>query len=77
MSKAQRITHFKEILATAKNLQEVARQQLKSATRLESEAISALEELGSSSGQGRKTEALTPEEKLKLMAGLTGGKSLA
>lgn len=72
MNKAKEIQHWKRILATAKTLQEVAIQNLDTATRLESEASSALELLGSHSGRRQRAKnPLTPEEELRILASLT------
>lgn len=72
MTKQKQIAHFKQILEAAKMLKAVAAQELNTATRLESEAIAALDELGVQKGRGRKAKYEMPEEMiLQLRAKIT------
>ncbi len=70
MNKTKQIEFYKTQLKTARELKAVAEQNYNIAARLESEAKSALEMLGASSGRSRKG-GLTEEQKLKLKASLT------
>lgn len=76
MNKAKEIAQWKRIKAVATTQKEVAMQQLNTATQLESEAETRLEELGSNSGRRPRAQHLTPEQKLKLVGGLTAGRRL-
>ena len=72
MNKRDKITSFKTILNSAKELKAVSEQNLNIATRLESEANSALMLLGATSGQTRKGKyELSSEKKLSLIGNLT------
>ncbi|KGO88069.1 hypothetical protein Q765_03160 [Flavobacterium rivuli WB 3.3-2 = DSM 21788] len=72
MNKQQAITHFKQIIAVAKQGKEVAMQNYNTATQLESEANSALEKLGVSPGQARKGKHKLPDKDiLKIRANFT------
>lgn len=53
-------------------LKEVALQQYKTAARLESEADSALQELGSSAERRQSAQHLSIEQKTKILGSLTG-----
>ena len=72
MNKREKITSFKTILRSAEELKAVSEQNLNIATRLESEAKSALALLGATSGQTRKGKyELSREEKIFLLGELT------
>lgn len=74
MNKAQEIAKWKRIKNAAAMTKTVALQQVETATRLESEANSALEELGALTVPRRKVKyELSDAEKLALMANMTKG----
>ncbi len=68
MNKSIAIKKFKEVLELAKACKSVSEMNLANATRMEREAESALELLGSKSGRGHKAyqDILTPEQIAKL-----------
>ncbi|OIQ22172.1 MAG: hypothetical protein BM557_02010 [Flavobacterium sp. MedPE-SWcel] len=68
MNKKEKIISLKGIEKAAQELIAVSEQNLSIATRLRSEAISALKVLGASDGQTRKgKEVLSEKEKLSLL----------
>ena len=72
MNKKEKITSLKGIEKAAQELMAVSEQNLSIATRLRSEASSALKVLGAPPGQARKGKVeLTNEEKVSLLGGLT------
>lgn len=71
MNKSQQISFYKKQLETSKQMKAVAEQNYSIAAQLESEAQSALNMLGNSSGRTRKGNALSDLEQLKLKASLT------
>lgn len=76
MTKREKELKYKKMIAMAQNLKAVAEQQMIMATRIESEAKSALDELGVSTGQARrgKTDVLSESDKLELLGSLTTGR---
>lgn len=70
MNRRDQIQFYKQQLQTAKNLEMVARQSLNTATRLGSEAQSALDRLGAKTERARKGYKLSEEERLEFIAGL-------
>lgn len=76
MSKKDQISFYKNQLASAKTLKSCARQLLTQAAQLESEATSALNMLGNSSGRTPRGDKKLPENvTLRLIGGLTKDKS--
>lgn len=72
MNKRDKITSFKIILNSAKELKAVSQQNLNIAARLESEANSALLLLGATSGQTRKGKfELSIDKQISLLGSLT------
>lgn len=72
MNKKEKITSLKSIQRAAAELIEVSRQNLHTATRLKSEAESALKVLGAPPGQARKGKfELTEAQKIALRASIT------
>lgn len=72
MSKKDKIKFFKQQLASSREMMGLAMQNYNLAARLESEANSALHELGAPEGQGRKVKySLSENEKLSLISNLT------
>lgn len=77
MTKAEEIKALNNIAEAAANLQEVGRQAMALAARLESTAKNRLAELGNSEGRRRKVKHLSDEQWLQLKGSLTKGKSNA
>lgn len=72
MNKRETIAFYKQQVVTSGELKAVAMQNHSIATRLESEAISALRMLGASSGQTQKGKhELSEEVKMSLLGNLT------
>ena len=72
MDKKSKIQFFKKQLASLQDMKAVAMQNYNLATRLESEANSALAVLGALPGQDRKVKKELPiETKLSLIGNLT------
>lgn len=71
MNKLQKIMFYRKQKQTAGELKQIAYQNLHIATRLESEAKSALELLGDKPERARKGKVLSMELQTKLKAGLT------
>lgn len=78
MNIAKQIQFFKQQLALAQDTKLIAEQQIIIATRLETQAKSALEELGDSSGRAAKAKKyeISPELALKYKAQITKGKKV-
>jgi len=74
MKRQDKISFYKSQLETAKELKVVAQQNYNIATRLESEAKSALELLGAKPTHTRKGIVLPESLKIKLMSNLTPSK---
>jgi len=72
MTKREEIKKHNQIREASGNLRQMALQVMALATHLESEANSALEKLGVSSGRSRKAKhQLSPELKTQVLGGLT------
>lgn len=72
MDKRKQIAIYKQHLKIARDLKEVAKQNYETAARLESEAITALEELGVQQERARKgKDVLSASVKVSLIANLT------
>lgn len=71
MSKQKLISVFKAQKKMAQSLMAVAKQNYETAAHLESEAITALAELGVQQERARKGNALTRKEVLELKGRLT------
>lgn len=71
MDKQTQISFYRKQMQTSQELKEVAIQNLHIATRLESEAKSALDLLGDKPKRARKGNPLSIELKTKLKASLT------
>ncbi|HYD92057.1 MAG TPA: hypothetical protein VEA37_11300 [Flavobacterium sp.] len=71
MNKTIAIKKLQEVWKLAKDCELVSKQNLANATRLQREAESALEMLGSSSGRGRKAIKVSEEEYLNILADIT------
>lgn len=73
MNKSEKIKFYKKQIETCRDMKAVAEQNMIIATRLESEAKSALELLGANPEHSRKRKydgVLSEEQKLKLTANL-------
>lgn len=68
MNRTQKISFWKSQQKAASELRDVAIQNLNVATRLESAAKSALEELGVPTGRARKGQTLSEESRMALLA---------
>ena len=71
MNKREKIAFYKKQLETARQLKEVSKQNEIVATRLESQAISALEMLGNTPERSRKGIELSDTLKTSLLGNLT------
>lgn len=71
MNKREKIAFYKKQLETARQLKEVSKQNEIVATRLESQAISALEMLGNTPERSRKGTLLSDTLKASLLGNLT------
>ncbi len=72
MTKRDQISFYKRQVKTSEELKEVAMQNYNLAARLETEARSALLELGAKEGQGRKVKYELPNDvKASLLGNLT------
>lgn len=72
MNIREKRAHFEKIREQGIMLQEVSLQQYKSATRLVSEADSALQELGGSAERRQSAQHLSSEQRIKILGSLTG-----
>jgi hypothetical protein len=71
MNKREKIQFYKEQLESSKQMKAVAQQNYNLATRLESQAISALEMLGNTPERTRKGIQLSDKLKTTLLGNLT------
>lgn len=71
MSKREKIQFYKQQLESSKQMKAVAEQNYNLATRLESQAISALEMLGNTPERTRKGTPLSDTLKTSLLGNLT------
>jgi hypothetical protein len=76
MNIAKEKAKYKRLADTADSCIELATQLLNTATHLKSEATTALNELGDSTGGGRKAQKLelSDLDKARLRAGITAGR---
>lgn len=71
MSKREKIQFYKQQLESSQQMKAVAEQNYNLATRLESQAISALEMLGNTPERSRKGTLLSDTLKASLLGNLT------